>query len=486
MSDGQHTTSPDLPWYHFAGVAGSGMSALAQFHVMQGGRASGSDRAFDRLNADSAMRADGGAAGIRRHLLSLGIDLFPQDGSAFSSPRTPDALVVSTAVEESVPDVRAARERGALILHRSELLARIVARHRTIAVTGTSGKSTVTAMIFEILEGAGLQPSVLTGGEIVSLKEQGLLGNARAGRGNLLVIEADESDGSLVRYEPWVGVLLNLQRDHKEPEELAEIFRAFRTRTRGPFVCGEEANLDPFASASVRFGFGAACRIRATAIEPGAEGSRFRVSDAEWPEPGERAEVACALPVPGLYNIKNALAAMSAALCCGVSLEQASGILRRFRGVARRFQRAGMVRGIEVIDDFAHNPDKIAAALVAARGRGKRILAVFQPHGFGPTRFLRDALIDSLSRGLTATDRLYLPEIFYAGGTAVQDISSREIAEAVAARGVPAMYRRRREDLLGPLLEEARSGDVLLVMGARDPSLSEFCAEIVRRLETGK
>ncbi|MEO6461767.1 MAG: Mur ligase domain-containing protein, partial [Candidatus Eisenbacteria bacterium] len=190
--------------FHYAGVGGSGMSALAQFQVRLGGRASGSDRSFDQGGRDEAMA----------QLEAAGVTLFPQDGSG---ARGADcvALVVSTAVEDTVPDLAVALERRLPILHRSELLARFVATERTIAVSGTSGKSSVVAMIFEALRGAGRDPSVITGGDLEALKAEGLWGNAWKGRSDLLVIEADESDGSLVRYEPAVGVVLNLQRDHK-------------------------------------------------------------------------------------------------------------------------------------------------------------------------------------------------------------------------------------------------------------------------------
>lgn len=474
-------------WLHFAGVGGSGMSALAQYHALGGGRASGSDRAFDR----------GERAAIRRQLEAAGVTIAPQDGSglregggaearetaaggaerasspgaAAGAPGVCDAVVVSTAVEESVPDVAAARLLGVPVLHRAELLARFAAARRTIAVTGTSGKSTVVAMIFEILRGTGRDPSVITGGELVLLREEGRLGNAWAGGGDLLVIEADESDGSLVRYEPWAGVLLNLQRDHKEPAELAAMFAVFRARTRGPFLAGEDANLDPFAAGAARFGLGDGCDVRAEAVELGRDGSRFAVGGTAF-----------TLPAPGLHNVRNAVAAIAACRAAGVPPAEMAAPLARFRGVARRFQVVGTARGVEVVDDFAHNPDKIAAALAIARARGTRVLAVFQPHGYGPTRFLRDALIEAFAAGLRPTDRLWLPEIYYAGGTVTRDVSSRDIVDAVAARGVPAFFAARRADLVAPIAAEARAGDVVLVMGARDPSLTEFCERILQVL----
>jgi UDP-N-acetylmuramate--L-alanine ligase len=446
-------------WYHFAGVAGSGMSALAQFHAFTGGRATGSDRAFD----------SGQHPRIRQYLENAGIQIRPQDGSGLEEGC--DALIVSTAVEDTVPDVAAARRLGISIIHRSELLACHVREHETIAVTGTSGKSTVVAMIFEILRGSGRDPSVITGGNLLLLEAQGHLGNAWVGRSDLLVVEADESDGSLVRYEPRTGVLLNLERDHKEPEELAEMFRAFRSNTRGAFLAGEDENLGELAGEAVRFGLGEGCDVRAERIELRLDGSSFFVGETPF-----------SLPVPGLHNVKNAVAAIAAARSVGVDLHRIALALARFRGVSRRFQTIGRARGIEVIDDFAHNPSKIAVSLATARPRGKRILAVFQPHGFAPTRFIRDELVETLARMLRPSDRLWMPEIFYAGGTVSRDISSREIIDELASRGVPAEFAEGREDLIDRIGRTAREGDVVLVMGARDPSLSELCREILRRL----
>ncbi len=448
--------------YHFAGVAGSGMSALAQYHAMAGGLASGSDRALDR----------GERGEIRRALEAFGVTIAPQDGSALRGApvdRPCDGVVVSTAVEDDVPDVAAARRLGVPVLHRSELLAHFVAERRTVAVTGTSGKSTVVAMIFEILRRCGRDPSVVTGGELVALQDEGLLGNAYAGSGRVLVVEADESDGSLARYRPWAGVVLNLKRDHKEPAAIAAMFAEFRSHVRGPFLVGEDPALDPLAGGAARFGLGEHCAPRAEHVELSPGGSRFTLAGEPF-----------TLPVPGLHNVRNAVAAIAACQALDdLPPSQLAAALARFRGVARRFQIVGEAHGVEVVDDFAHNPDKIAAALTTARARGRRVLAVFQPHGYGPTRFLRDDLVAAFASGLRADDALFMPEIYYAGGTVTRDVSSRDITEAVAARGVPALFAPRRDDLVAPIAAATRAGDVVLVMGARDPSLTDFCRAIL-------
>ena len=473
-------TDPGV-WLHFAGVAGSGMSGLAQFHALAGGKTTGSDRAFDH-----GERAD-----IRSSLEDLGIGILPQDGSFIDAAkpgglcagRTCAAVVVSTAVEDRVGDIAAAREHGIPILHRSELLARYVADHRTIAVSGTSGKSTVTAMVFTILRACGKDPGLLTGGPVAQLVNDGRIGNAWASESDstdsYLVIEADESDGSLVRYHPWSGVILNLGLDHKTPEEVMVMFRTFKENVSGPLVVGADANLTSLTDGAEVFGVGEnqgpGTWARDVFLRP--DGSDFMVEDVTFN-----------LPVPGLYNVANATASIAACRECGIPLARMVPALAGFAGVSRRFQRVGAAAGIEVIDDFAHNPDKIAAALAAAHVRlpeaGSRVLAVFQPHGFGPTRFLRDALVESFATNMAKDDVLWLPEIFFAGGTVTRDISSADLVDDVRSHGRDARFLAARDKLPAAIAAEARSGDLVLVMGARDPSLTDFCRSILVELES--
>lgn len=443
--------------FHYAGVAGSGMSALAQYQVMRGGRASGSDRGFDR----------GGRDADRSRFAALGIDIVPQDGAGVAGAA---ALVVSTAVERQVPDVAAALAAGTPILHRAQLLAYWVAERSSVAVTGTSGKSTVVAMTFEILRGAGRDPSVITGGELASLQREGLFGNAWAGAGPL-VVEADESDGSVVRYAPEVGVLLNLQKDHKAVDEVAAMFATFRGRVQRRLVVSDDPALAAFADGALVYGLGDRATLRGTQVELAPGGSRFAVD-------GIRFE----LPVPGRHNVENALAAIAACRALDVPLADMAAPLARFAGVARRFQTVGGANGVEVVDDFAHNPAKLAAALATAHGRARRVLAVFQPHGFGPTRFLWDDLIEMFASCLSGADRLWLLDIFYAGGSADRNLSSADLARAIAARGAHAAHASSREALVAAIAAEARAGDLVLVMGARDPSLTTLARAVVEAL----
>ena len=449
--------------FHYAGLGGSGMSALAQFQVMISGHASGSDRAFDR----------GERAELRVQLERLGIEIMPQDGSGVTEDCA--ALVLSTAVEAEVPDFAVARAKNIPIVHRSELLAHFVASHRTIAVSGTSGKSTVTAMIFEILKGAGRDPSVITGGDLRLLQAQGLVGNAFAGGSDLLVVEADESDGSLVRYAPAIGVILNLQRDHKEMAEVAKMFAVLRARSREALVVGEEENLEALAGGALRFGFGPRADIRGNVVELGSTGSSFAVDGVRF-----------TLPVPGRHNVANALAAIAAARAVDVPLADTVAPLADFQGVGRRFQTLGMARGVTVIDDFAHNADKIGAALATAKLKASRLLAVYQPHGYGPTRFLRRDFVDTFTRELRPEDRLWMLEVFYAGGTAARDFSAADIVREIAENGARAEFAPSRPWLAARITREARPGDLVLVMGARDPTLTDFALAILAALKNGQ
>lgn len=446
------------PLIHFVGVGGAGMSALAQIHAMDGGPATGSDRDFDR----------GRGGSLRVKLEALGVRLLPQDGSAIT--KETDLVVLSTAIEDTNAEVAAAKALGVPLMHRSEFLARHVEAMRTIAVTGTSGKSTVVAMIFEILEGAGRGPSVITGGALIALQKRGFTGNAFRGESSLLIVEADESDGSLVNYKPAVGVFLNLTKDHLEVSALTEIFLKFRGNVATALVSADDPALAG-VRADATFGL-ASGELRAERLELTAGGSSFRVGG-----------VAFTLPVPGRHNAENAMAAIAACVNEGVTLEDCARALAAFQGVARRFQSLGVERGVEVVDDFAHNPAKIAATLAAARLRAPRILAVYQPHGFAPTRHLKNELIAAFAEWLRPGDRLWLPDIYYVGGTASKDISSRDVVDPLAAKGLHAFHIPDRSAIVPLIAAEARESDLVIVMGARDPSLSDFARDILSALK---
>ncbi|MFA6435286.1 MAG: Mur ligase domain-containing protein [Elusimicrobiales bacterium] len=440
---------------HFTGVGGSGMSALAQLAAMEGRAVTGSDRDFD----------NGRNLAFKTALEKLGIRIFPQDGSGIDAATS--EAVVSTAIEESNSEIAAARAVGAALLHRSELLARFVDGFRTVAVGGTSGKSTVVGMLFTIFEAAGLGPSVITGGPLVALKERGFIGNAWRGKGDLLVIEADESDGTIEKYHPMTGLVLNISKDHKDVDEIKSVFRRFAGNVKKLYVNSDDPALSEFRAGASLFGRSdPGLMVRDLRSE--LFGSAFKLNGVDF-----------FLPAPGLYNVENALAAVRVAVDLGVKLEVCAESLKTYRGIQRRFELAGEAGGVTVVDDYAHNPAKIAAVLGALHGAaGRRVIAVYQPHGFSPTRHLRRELVDVFSNGLAAGDLLFMPEIYYAGGTVAKDISSKDLTDEISARGGAAFYVEHRREIIARAAALAAPGDIFIVMGARDWTLSDFAKEL--------
>jgi UDP-N-acetylmuramate--alanine ligase len=440
---------------HFAGIFGSGMSALAQFLRFQGIEVSGSDRLLE--SGDTAL--------IKRSLKGLGCSIVDQNGSGVSDET--DVVCVSTAIEESNPDITAAHSRGIPIVHRSDLLAAIIATKKTIAVAGTSGKSTVTAMIFEFLTACGKSPSLISGAGLRRLERQGLIGNAWSGGSDLLVVEADESDGSLVKYCPEASVFLNISKDHKT---IDEIKTHFKTLTLQSHWTASNADDPVLASlpADVRFGRNGTGSWRPDDAQLLPTSVKLFKGNTEYH-----------LPLPGNHNLENLCAALC--VCEHFGCEQAAlaDAVKNFEGVARRFSMTRTEQNVLVVDDFAHNPAKIAAVVRAARGLAGRIIAVYQPHGFGPTRFLKDEYIATFRTVFSQNDSLYLLPIYYAGGTAQKNISSEDIINGLGPTSFNAHAMSGRDELLTRLKAEARSGDCVLLMGARDPSLPALAKNIV-------
>jgi len=352
------------------------------------------------------------------------------------------------------------------------MLAHFVSQRKTIAVGGTSGKSTVAAMVFEILTAAAKSPSLITGGKLVQLIEQGYIGNAWTGKSDILVIEADESDGTIVKYGPETGVVLNLSKDHKEEAVCAEMFAKFRENTRTNFITGEDNNLEFLQENSFIFGFGETADIKAEHIELHPAHSTFTIEKVNFK-----------IPMPGIHNVQNAAAAIAVCLKAGVSLAEMTKPLAEYHGVHRRFQSLGKAAGVEVIDDFAHNPAKIAATIKAAQIRGSRVIAVFQPHGFYPTRFMWDEFVESFAEVLRPQDILWMQEIYYAGGTTQKDFSASDLVKDIAEKCSNVYFSPDRKYLLDRLSKETKAGDIILVMGARDETLSDFARDILSILK---
>lgn len=440
------------------------MSAIAQYLAGSGVAVSGSDRFF----------VPGSKNDVREKLEAAGILCFPQNGSGITEET--DLVVVSTAIEDTVEEVVLAKERKIPILKRSEVLAMISGSKKTIAIGGTSGKSTTAAMLFSIMQESANKPGIITGAGLISIIQQGKIGNAWVGdEDGWLIIEADESDGSIVLYTPEVGVLLNIDKDHQEIEELVNLFTTFKHSTKELFVCNRGNAFARALSAGETFDFSAYPEFPAAfeGKDFSQEGRHiyFSVDNIKF-----------SVEAIGFHNMENALAAISVANQVGISLEECSRGLSNYRGIYRRHQFLGNKGGVEVIDDFGHNPVKCAASIRACQPLAPKVIAWFQPHGYGPTKFLKDDFINEISSALRPEDEIWMSEIYYAGGTAEKSISAGELTDGIAQKGKAAYFVEDRNELLKKMRPHLQSPCVVLLMGARDPGLGEFAQHFFEQL----
>ncbi|HKC02388.1 MAG TPA: Mur ligase family protein [Sphingomicrobium sp.] len=455
----------------FSGIGGSGMLPLASIVRASGGRVAGSDRSLDAGRTPAKFD----------YLRSLGIQLFPQDGSGLQAGMT---LVTSAAVEDTVPDVVRAKELDLTHLTRPQFLAQLLnAAQRSVAVGGTSGKSTVTGMIGWILHACHRQPTVMNGAVMKNFVTPDTpFASALVGDPELFVSEVDESDGSISLYQPEIAVVTNISLDHKEMAELRSLFAAFLLRARKAVVNLDDPETRAIADvipADNRVGYGfdsPGADFMGKDLQLDGDGASFAL-EAE----GSRHEVR--LPVPGRHNASNALAAIAATRALGVRLEDSINALARFEGLRRRLETVGTAAGVTVIDDFAHNPDKIDATLATLRARAGRLLIMFQPHGFGPLTKMGDELAASFTGGMAPDDRLYLPDPVYHGGTTERVRGSDWLAGQIVAHNKHAEHIPERARIGDTLIAEARDGDRIVIMGARDDTLSEFARELLERLQ---
>ena len=456
--------------YFFVGIGGSGMMPLAMILAGQGAIVAGSDRSLDQARLPAKFAA----------LRGLGIALFPQDGSGIT--RADQIVVASAAIEPTVADIVAAGRVGAQRMSRAELLSTLFnAAPRSIGVAGTSGKSTVTGMIGWILHSLDLDPTVMNGAVMKNFaRADAPFASALVGAGDLFISEIDESDGSIALYTPTIAVLNNVSLDHKSLDELRALFAAFAGHAQTTIV-----NIgDPEAAAlaatfdrarTVTFAVGTPADYAASALapEPFAIGFDLLTGGARYP---------VRLAVPGAHNVANALAAIAATVAVGVSLSAAIGAIASFTGLRRRFDHVGSAHDIAVIDDFGHNPDKIAATLDTLHAFPGRLLILFQPHGYGPLKVMRAALVDSIAARMAPGDRIVLPDPVYHGGTVDRAVTSADIVADLRARGIAADHIADRATAADAIVAAARAGDRIVVMGARDDTLSLLAAAMLEKI----
>lgn len=446
----------------FIGVAGTGMSAIAQYLQGVGKNVSGSDRYFER----------GEALDIKTKLEAEGIECFLQNGDGITSQT--DLVVCSTAIEDTVLEVVKAKQWNIPIIRRSELLAIIAKSKKTIAVGGTSGKSTTSAMLYNILETAGLQPSIISGAGLVSIIKEGKIGNAKVGNGEWLVIEADESDGSIIQYKSAIGLLINIDKDHKDIGELMQMFTTFKQNSTH-FISNQSHYLAKQISNGAAYDFSTNSDVEAAVVAKNFMADGFSISFTIE-------NTTFKINALGHHTMENATAAITAALHCGASLEQCAKALAVYQGIYRRHQVIGKKSDIWLIDDYAHNPVKCAMSIRACQPLTHKVVAWFQPHGYGPTKFLRKDFVEEIAAALRPQDEIWMSEIFYAGGTATKDISADDLIQDLKALGKNAYFVADRNDFLYEAKSHLPAGSVLLLMGARDPSLEKFAAEVWNKL----
>ncbi len=441
------------------------MSGLAQITCAQGNFVSGSDRNFDQQRDKE----------IFTFLQSRGIKLFPQDGTGIGAEI--DEVIISGAIEDNNLDLIKAREFNLPVITRAELLARLCNSARGIAVAGTSGKSTITAMAAKVMDEACLDPTVINGAIISEYKSPGRLGNVKIGSSHFMLIETDESDGSLVKFYPEIGILANISKDHKPLPDLIKIFSMFIENIKNEVILNVECPFSRDLSARISpervltFGFTSESDIRAEEVTLTASGSTFKVQETFF-----------SLPVPGKHNVANALAAIALGIKLKIPLGTIRQALKMFRGVERRLSLIGETGGIKVFDDFSHNAAKIAAALETLKLMGSSLIVIYQPHGFGSTKLIREELIGTFNLALRKTDSVILLDIFYVGGTAEKSISSAELVREIY---IPQTENLKdREQVIDHVTERAQPGDVVVVMGARDNSLTSLAQKILRSLKS--
>ncbi len=412
------------------------MSALAKIVLAQGHQVYGSDRNYDAGRFPDHFN----------HLKNAGVLMRPQDGSGVSSDV--DAVIVSSAVEPTIPDVKAALEQTIPIIKRAELLAEICNKAKSICVGGTNGKSTVTGMIGWILNQGGQKPTIINGGGMLNFNRE----NAVIGRSDKIVVETDESDGTITNFHADIAVVTNIAEDHKDMAELMDIFRRFLSQSRQQVL-----NLDCPNVAKLAKDFpDAVCY--------------------------STANDSLSLAVPGDHNQSNAQAAKTVAQLCGVDKDITDAALKSFQGITSRLEVVGQANGITVIDDFGHNPDKIRAGLKTLKQNDGRLILMYQPHGFKPTRDHKDELIQIFAEYLGPNDIFYMPDILYFGGTVSKDISSNDIITALREKGINAFYRPDKQDVQSEIITQAKAGDIICIMGARDDSLREMARSIFQYL----
>jgi UDP-N-acetylmuramate--alanine ligase len=431
---------------HFVGIAGAGMSALAELFVRRGVPVTGCDSALE------------GASDLAR----LGVALRAgHDPAHVAGAR---AVVVTSAVRRDHPELRAAADAGLPIVRRAEALGEAVRGGAVVGVAGTHGKTTTTVMTTEALHAAGLQPTGIAGGRVGQWG-----GNLRLGSPSLFVVEADEYDRSFLALRPTVAVVTNLEADHldiyRDLDDIRQAFQAFLAPAHHVVLCADDAGAAslqlPATAQVLRYGVGAPDARVVGAARPMDDGRTVLSVTFDGDALGE-----LRLRVPGMHNARNALAAVASGLALGATLDGMRAGLEAFAGVERRFQSLGSANGVDVIDDYAHHPTEVAATISAARARypGRRLVVAFQPHLYSRTRDFAQGFAEALM----ASDAVFLTALYPSREQPLPGVSSSLIADRMAQGGGAPAWTGERTAAAAALSTFVRAGDVVVTMGAGD------------------
>jgi len=455
----------------FSGIGGSGVSAIVSFMADRGHVIVGSDRIFD-MNPFHPLK---------RIFQARGITIVPQDGDGIDD--TFDLVVFSTAVEPDQPEVLKAKAYGIPIKTRPEYLAEITSSFKTIAVSGTSGKSTASGLLAFLMVSLGLNPNFIGGGRTKQFKSSINPGNSLTGNSDYLIIEACESDGTIVNYKPTHSIILNLALDHHTVDKTASLFETLMKNTaKKVIVNADDKNLGKITSSNaITFSIHNPSNYRAEAISYSSFSTDFSLSEvrSRRVESPTEHKTRFSLSLPGEYNLYNALSCIAFLSEIGISLSAVRDVLSEFKGIDRRFDIHLNNRKGLVIDDYAHNPHKISSLMKTVNQLREHICYIFQPHGFAPTRLMKKEYIKVFTENLRDTDHLILLPIFYAGGSVSKDISSHDLADEIKAQGKSVEVVEERRDILKNLYKYQS----YIIFGARDETLSDFAKEIARALD---
>lgn len=446
----------------FSGVGGNGMNPLAQIMRLRGFNVVGTDRNFD-TNADGNQK-------IKDYLISIGVEIKPQDGSAITDDI--ETLYISTAISDTNPDVKAALAKNIPIKSRPDLLAEIFDEYKyNIAVGGTSGKTTITAMIGYALDVLGKNPCMISGGMLKNYEDKNPMPYMIYNKGNICVIEADESNGTIEQYNPYITTINNISVDHKPLEEIKKIFANVAKKPKFGLIlnaddegCKELENKDIktvwFSLKDKKADFYAYdIKNLPDGIEYKLDGRTFKLKQI------------------GEFNVANALTAIAACNLLGVDKFEAAKALEGFLGTKRRLELIGVKNNITVINDFAHNPEKVLASTNALKNYKGRLIIMFQIHGPDPAKLYGMRVMESFAKTLGKEDILLMPEVFYK--TEADKLSAKEMIEYAKKLGVNATYTETKDKAKEIILKKAKPGDRVIAMGARDNSLEDFCKSIL-------